>query len=290
MPSNSRKPTKVKQTHYFGSLVRRKEFCETNYDTCRKVQKFPVIRIFAETEENWTLCKTASNMSKTTEINLYNRRLVIQIRQMFDHFQASKKIKFLWHQFLHFSIFFLKFRRNFLIFLGRNFCWKYKILEFGFSSILLIFQNFWTFEFFLPDERVSKYFFDFSYINLLDFDKKFKFQALGMGWYDLLMHGMGCQKFGSLRKVFDIVVMPRRNQESVFVNLQWMKLHPINIEVKFKDFFLFGRQNVSTWKDTIWIVLWIITSLEYVTTQQHLFAFSAVFGEQFQVKLFCKNV
>ena len=85
-----------------------------------------------------------------------------------------------------------------------------------------IFINFAEFSEFLdvwilsPDERISKYFFDFSYINRLDFDKKFKFHALGMGGVRFVgsdWMGSDVKILGPLRKVFDLVVMPSQAPE-----------------------------------------------------------------------------
>ena len=82
--------------------------------------------------------KMASNRHKTTAIILSHHPLFIQIRQIFDNIQASKNEVF-WHQFQHFSKYFLEVRRNFLLKM-RNFRIR----------ILMNFQNFWTFEFILP--------------------------------------------------------------------------------------------------------------------------------------------
>ena len=57
---------------------------------CLEFQRNLQMRIFAETEENWVFPKTGSNSFKTTETKLSHHQLFIQIRQVFDHVQASK--------------------------------------------------------------------------------------------------------------------------------------------------------------------------------------------------------
>ena len=150
------------------------------------------------------------------------------------------KIKFLWHQFQHFSIFSwnsTKFPQSKILlkmseneFLPKSLQITPKLQKFEnqvfqkkdeFLEILLDFS--WNVDFgnsdfhqfcwiFRISRRLNSFsrwanfplFLWLSYINRLDFDKKFKFHALGMGGYDLWIGSdrIGCQNFGSTSESF----------------------------------------------------------------------------------------
>ncbi len=95
----------------------------------------------------WILTKTTPKIQKLTSFTATFRPSFSKIGEIFTFFK--KNVGHFWNFaewiFLTKFAIFLSFFKKLL-----EFSWKCGILEFGFSSILPNFQNFWTFEFFLP--------------------------------------------------------------------------------------------------------------------------------------------
>ena len=130
----------------------------------------------------WILTKTTPKIQKLTSFTATFRPSFSKIGEIFTFFK--KNVGHFWNFaewiFLTKFAIFLSFFKKLL-----EFSWKCGILEFGFSSILPNFQNFWTFEFFLPMSE-----FQLFLHKSPRFWQEIQISCPRYGGYDLWMDGM----------------------------------------------------------------------------------------------------